>query len=493
MLHGIKLDAAHNYVGNFWDFLNPYSLLGGVATLVLFTLDGALFLALKTTGDIRAGRQPRRPRDRGARRAGRRRVPGLDRVQLPGPRPHRHGVASVVLAAVAAVALLVACAANLAGREGVAFGAAAAAIGAATGALFTALYPNVLPSSINAAYNLTVSNASSTAKTLALMTVIACIFLPFVLLYQGWTYWVFRKRISAPPQDPPQAPSRSNPRRLAGEATRPPAAPARPDGQRFIAAVSTLGVLTAGLVIVQAQLLADGDHRGVPARRHDPGAAAGPGRAGRGGGRPGRRGLGHRGHVLSRERDGQGRTARPPAHPGRPARAALAGRAAERGADRAGHRRDRGARRLLRQVPAAARAGQRRADRGPGPGRGGRPARRADDRRDPAAHPALRRAGREGHRARARSSAGARWRCSRTISSTWCPGCRRSRCSAGPRRSARSSARSPATTGAPPWGRCGSRSCPPWCSSSSRPCRSRWWRSGSVSAWSTATSTCAPA
>ena len=108
------------------------------------------------------------------------------------------------------VALLVACAANLRGREGVAFGAAAAGIGAATGALFTALYPNVLPSSINAAYNLTVSNASSTAKTLALMTVIACIFLPFVLLNQGWTYWVFRKRISATP-NPPQSPQSKQP------------------------------------------------------------------------------------------------------------------------------------------------------------------------------------------------------------------------------------------------------------------------------------------
>jgi cytochrome bd ubiquinol oxidase subunit II len=120
------------------------------------------------------------------------------------------GVASVVLAAVAAVALLVACAANLRGRERPAFGAAAAGIGAATGALFTALYPNVLPSTINAAYTLTTGSASSTAKTLALMTVIACIFLPFVLPYQGWTYWVFRKRIGAAP-NPPQSPQAKQP------------------------------------------------------------------------------------------------------------------------------------------------------------------------------------------------------------------------------------------------------------------------------------------
>jgi cytochrome bd ubiquinol oxidase subunit II len=211
VLHGIKLDAAHNYVGNFWDFLNPYSLLGGLATLTLFTLDGALFLALKTTGDLR------RDANRVARWVGVLAIVAgggfLAWTELSYRAPGHTGAtgaASAGLAAVAAVALLLAFAANLRGREGVAFGAAAAGIGAATAALFTALYPNVLPSSLDAAYNLTVANASSTARTLALMTVIACIFLPFVLLYQGWTYWVFRKRVSAPPQAP-QAPQPQQP------------------------------------------------------------------------------------------------------------------------------------------------------------------------------------------------------------------------------------------------------------------------------------------
>jgi cytochrome bd ubiquinol oxidase subunit II len=205
VLHGIKLNAAHNYAGNFLDFLNPYSLLGGVATLTLFTTIGALFLALKTTGELR------RSANLMARRA------GLAAIAAGGGflawtelsyRAAGHGggtgAASVGLAAVAAVGLLAAFAANLRGREGAAFAAAAAGIAAATAALFTALYPDVLRSTISAAYTLTTGNASSTAKTLALMTVIACIFLPFVLLYQGWTYWVFRKRISAtPPSSPP--------------------------------------------------------------------------------------------------------------------------------------------------------------------------------------------------------------------------------------------------------------------------------------------------
>ncbi|HTW04105.1 MAG TPA: cytochrome d ubiquinol oxidase subunit II [Streptosporangiaceae bacterium] len=222
VLHGIPLNAAHNYAGNFFTMLNPYSLVGGLATLTLFVLDGALFLALKTMGDLRREAMTTA------------RLSGAAAVVAGGgflawtefsyrtPGHVATGVASVILAFVAAVALLIALAAatgwGLNGRrdeprEGVAFGAAAVGIAAATGALFTALYPNVLPSTINTAYTLTTGNASSTAKTLAVMTVVACIFLPFVLLYQGWTYWVFRKRLGAPPQpapavepQPPQAP-----------------------------------------------------------------------------------------------------------------------------------------------------------------------------------------------------------------------------------------------------------------------------------------------
>jgi cytochrome d ubiquinol oxidase subunit II len=114
----------------------------------------------------------------------------------------------------------------------------AAAIVTATGALFTALFPDVLRSSVSpAAFTLTVGNASSTAKTLALMTVIACIFLPFVLLYQGWTYWVFRKRISvpgssaaAPPEVPPaaSAPCGGAARLLAPGDVPPPPDPEKP-------------------------------------------------------------------------------------------------------------------------------------------------------------------------------------------------------------------------------------------------------------------------
>ena len=213
VLRGIPLDASHNYTGNFFTMLNPYSLLGGVATLTLFLFDGALFLALKTTGELR------REATVTARLAGAAAVVAgggflaWTEVSYRAAGHVATGAASVALAAVAAADLLTALAANARGREGVAFGAAAGGIAAATAALFTALYPNVLPSTINAAYTLTTGNASSTAKTLAVMTVVACIFLPFVLAYQAWSYWVFRKRLGAPPQssEPPQAPDPRQP------------------------------------------------------------------------------------------------------------------------------------------------------------------------------------------------------------------------------------------------------------------------------------------
>ena len=209
VLHGIPLNAAHDYAGNFFTMLNPYSLLGGVATLTLFLLDGALFLALKTMGDLRRDATTVALLSAAAAVLAGGGFLAWTEFSYRAAGHVATGVASVILAAAAAIALLAAPASLVRGREGLAFGAAAAGIALATGALFTALYPNVLPSTISAAYTLTTGNASSTAKTLAVMTVVACIFLPFVLAYQAWTYWVFRKRLGAPPQSAQAAGSQS--------------------------------------------------------------------------------------------------------------------------------------------------------------------------------------------------------------------------------------------------------------------------------------------
>jgi len=210
IVRGIPLNADHNFTGNFFTFLNPYALLGGVTTLTVFTLHGALFLALKTTGDLR-----RRANQTAKAISVVAIVAGAGFLAWTGASYRAgtttgEGIASVVAAALAATALITAAEANRRGQEGVAFAANAVAIAATTAALFTALYPNVLPSTTSAAYSLTVDNAASAAETLDVMTVVACIFLPFVLLYQGWSYWVFRKRVTAPPQPaavPPQRPA----------------------------------------------------------------------------------------------------------------------------------------------------------------------------------------------------------------------------------------------------------------------------------------------
>jgi len=188
IVRGVPLNAAHDYTGNFFTLLNPYALLGGVTTLSLFTLHGAVFLALKTTGDLRSS----------ANRAVKRVAP-VAVVAAAGfllwTEISYGKAASAVVATIAALALLGAVAFSLRGREGWAFTLNAAAIVAAVAALFIALYPNVLPSTSVAAGTLTVTNASSTGYTLAVMSWVAVIFTPVVLAYQAWTYWVFRKRL----------------------------------------------------------------------------------------------------------------------------------------------------------------------------------------------------------------------------------------------------------------------------------------------------------
>jgi cytochrome bd ubiquinol oxidase subunit II len=204
IVRGVPIDADKEFVGDFLGLLNPYALLGGATTLALFVTHGAVFLALKTTGDVRV---------RANALAGRSGLVAAvlavaflawtyalrSDAQLAG--------AFVVLAVLAAVALVGALVANRAGREGWAFVGTAATIALAVTALFVSLFPEVMPSSLDPAYSLTTTNASSTEYTLTIMTWVAVLFTPVVLLYQGWTYWVFRRRIGVAniPSDPPRA------------------------------------------------------------------------------------------------------------------------------------------------------------------------------------------------------------------------------------------------------------------------------------------------
>ncbi|MFA7249512.1 MAG: cytochrome d ubiquinol oxidase subunit II [Dehalococcoidia bacterium] len=188
IVHGVPLDANHEYTGTFFTLLNPYALLGGLVTLTLFAFHGAVFLALKTTGDLR-GRANAIAWKLGLAAA------AAAVAFLAWTLIERGSAPSLMLSAAAALALVGAIVSNRAGREGWAFTGTAVTIALAVITLFVVLFPDVLPSTTAEANSLTTTNAASTPYTLTIMTWVAVIFTPLVLLYQGWTYWIFRRRI----------------------------------------------------------------------------------------------------------------------------------------------------------------------------------------------------------------------------------------------------------------------------------------------------------
>ncbi len=191
LLRGVPIDAKMSYVGGFLDLLNPYALLGGIVFVLLFLLHGAVFLSLRTEGEIR---------ERARLTAGRLWLPTVvvvvgfvaasflvaDGIARVGP---------VVAALLAAVALLGSGWYLRGRREGRAFALTGLTIALATAMTFLALFPRLMISSLNPAWSLTIYNASSSPYTLQVMAIVAACFVPIVLAYQGWTYWVFRKRL----------------------------------------------------------------------------------------------------------------------------------------------------------------------------------------------------------------------------------------------------------------------------------------------------------
>ncbi|MGA5084416.1 cytochrome d ubiquinol oxidase subunit II [Streptomyces pseudogriseolus] len=188
IVRGVKLDADFEYVGTVFDLLNPYALLGGLVTLTLFTFHGTVFTALKTVGEIRE-RARKLALKVGLVTA------VLASVFLLWTQIESGDGAGLVALGVAVASLFAALAANQAGREGWSFTLSGVTIVATVAMFFLTLFPNVMPSTLDPEWSLTVTNASSSPYTLKIMTWLAVIATPLVLLYQGWTYWVFRKRI----------------------------------------------------------------------------------------------------------------------------------------------------------------------------------------------------------------------------------------------------------------------------------------------------------
>jgi len=189
LVRGVELDASHQYVGGFWALLNPFALLGGATTALLFLTHGAVFLALKSDGEVRAKAGAFAARASVVTLV----VAGAWAVWAQIAYSVAWTWAAVVVAAAMLVVLVWATRVR---REGLAFAASAVTIVAAVVLIFGSMWPDVMPA-LDPANSLTVTNASSTRYTLTVMTWVAVILTPLVLLYQGWTYWVFRKRISA--------------------------------------------------------------------------------------------------------------------------------------------------------------------------------------------------------------------------------------------------------------------------------------------------------
>lgn len=196
IVRGVPLEKSSagsiEYVGGFFNLLNPYALLGGVVTLTVFLTHGAHFLALKTSGEIRT-----RAHHLAIRLGLVAAVAAVAFLLWSNVMMDSLNMKFLALSIITALVWLAGWAANIKGREGWAFIFSSVAIATFVSGLFVALYPRVMPSSLGSQFDLTIFNASSTSYTLKVMTVVAVVMTPIVLVYQGWTYWVFRKRVSA--------------------------------------------------------------------------------------------------------------------------------------------------------------------------------------------------------------------------------------------------------------------------------------------------------
>jgi cytochrome bd ubiquinol oxidase subunit II len=194
LLQGVPVSSAQEYTGTFWDLFTPYTVVAGAALVVLFAFHGSVYLGLRTSGDLRV---------RAERTAARVAAPaaivggafliwtlvvGIDE-NGKGVFP---GILVVVLAAAAAVAAVVLTRLR---RERLAFLATGSTVVLAVVTLFTELYPRVMVSSTSFADSLTTTNSSSGHYTLVVISIFAVVLMPVILLYQAWTYHVFRARL----------------------------------------------------------------------------------------------------------------------------------------------------------------------------------------------------------------------------------------------------------------------------------------------------------
>jgi cytochrome d ubiquinol oxidase subunit II len=194
IIRGVPIDDKMNYTGTFFTLLNPYSLLGGITALAIFTLHGAIFLSHKLADELL---------ERARKTARQLWLPTVILLfayiifgYFDTDMFTKLGVNPGVIPILGGISILTVGWLLKIKREGWAFLMTALTIAFSTITIFMGLYPRVMVSSTNPDWSLTIYNASSSPYTLKTMTIIAIIFVPIVLAYQAWSYWVFRKRIS---------------------------------------------------------------------------------------------------------------------------------------------------------------------------------------------------------------------------------------------------------------------------------------------------------
>ena len=196
VVDGVPTDAHGNVTANLLDLLGPYALFGGVTTLVLFAFHGSLFLTLRTRGELE-----QRARATAVRLA----LPAagltfgfLVWTYVNAASAHNKGLVPGIVP-VAAICLPFAAGALVrSGKAGYAFAATAVSIALLTLTMYLNLYPRTIVSSTGNAFSPTIFTTSSSHYTLTVMSVVAVVFTPIVLLYQSWSYWVFRARLGDP-------------------------------------------------------------------------------------------------------------------------------------------------------------------------------------------------------------------------------------------------------------------------------------------------------
>lgn len=194
---GVPVDANHQYAGGFFNLLNPFALLGGIMTVAIFTLHGALFLGMKTGGELLQASQAL-----------------ARKIWLPvvvitlafliwadvAIVFKRIGLDPGVIAISVIITLLASGYFVRKNQSAWAFLMTSLTIVLALVVLFSTMYPNVMLSSLNPDWSLTIYNAASSTRTLQIMTVVAFILVPIVLAYQVWNYWIFRRRVEEKPE-----------------------------------------------------------------------------------------------------------------------------------------------------------------------------------------------------------------------------------------------------------------------------------------------------